>query len=245
MGKPKPVKRKAAEESAPPATPAAKRGAAAKKAAAKEPPAAAVAVKQDGRPRCSWATGKVEMVEYHDTEWGVPSHDDRHLFEMLCLEGQQAGLSWATVLAKRAHYKEVFHDFHPARVAKMTGATIAQLLKDAGLIRNTLKLHAIVKNANAFLAVQEEFGTFDKYVWSFVGNKPIPYDPSIVCRATSDESDKLSKDLLKRGFKFVGSTIMYAFMQACGLVQDHPGSCFLGAAPSHAAPKTPKRSPRA
>ena len=160
--------------------------------------------------RCSWATTP-EMIDYHDNEWGRPSHDDRHLFEMLTLEGAQAGLSWETILRKRARYKELFHDFDPARVARMTKRDVEKILRDPGIVRNRAKIESTVSNARAFLALQKEFGSFDRYVWGFAGSKA--------------GAEALSKDLRKRDFKFVGPTICYAFMQAMGLVNDHLVGC--------------------
>jgi DNA-3-methyladenine glycosylase I len=170
-------------------------------------------------------------AEYHDKEWGVPVHDDRVLFEFLILEGAQAGLSWETILKKRDNYRKAFAGFDPAKVARFTPARLAKLLKDPGIVRNRLKVHGAVKNAKAFLAVQQEFGSFDAYVWRFVGGKPIRNRwPSLKhIPATTPESDALSKDLKKRGFTFVGSTIMYAFMQAVGLVNDHAADCWKSA----------------
>jgi len=179
--------------------------------------------------RCFWVSlDKPYYVEYHDTEWGVPVHDDQRHFEMLILEGAQAGLSWETILRKREHYRRAFAGFDPARVARFTQARIEKLLLDPGLVRNRLKIHSAVKNARAFLAIQKEFGTFDAYVWRFVGNRPI--DGKRKSRADvpvkTQESDALSKDLQKRGFNFVGSTIIYSYMQAVGLVNDHTIDCF-------------------
>ena len=176
--------------------------------------------------RCSWATTELS-IKYHDEEWGRPSHDDRVLFEFLVLEGAQAGLSWETILRKRERYREVFCDFDPARVARMTPARIDKVLQDPGIIRNRAKVESTVSNAKAFLAVQREFGSFDKYVWSFVGGKPLERRPQTLSDlpAESDESHALSKDLKKRGFRFVGPTIMYAFMQAVGMVNDHLPGC--------------------
>ena len=176
--------------------------------------------------RCSWAKSPA-MIEYHDREWGVPTRDDRTLFEFLILEGAQAGLSWETILNKRARYREVFADFDPEKVAKFTPARVEKLLLDPGIVRNRLKVAGAVKNAKAFLAVQREFGSFATYVWAFVGDKPIvntirkPGDVP----ATTAISDALAKDLKKRGFTFVGSTIVYAFMQAIGMVDDHLAGC--------------------
>ncbi len=177
--------------------------------------------------RCSWCLGSPAYIEYHDKEWGRPVHDDRVFFEFLTLEGAQAGLSWSTILAKRENYRRAFAGFDPARVARYTPARVEKLLSDPGIVRNRLKVEGTVKNAKAFLAAQKEFGSFDKYVWRFVDGKPKvnrPRDGKGV-PATSPESDALSKDLKKRGFTFVGSTITYAFMQATGLVDDHVVGC--------------------
>ncbi len=177
--------------------------------------------------RCAWATTPLGIA-YHDAEWGVPVHDDAKLFEFLLLEGAQAGLSWETILRKRDSYRRAFAGFDPAKVARFSAARLRQLMHDDGIVRNRLKIKSAVTNAQAFLAVQQEFGSFDAYVWRFVGGKPLVNRR----RRTGDvpartaESDALSKDLLKRGFKFVGSTICYAFMQAVGLVDDHLDSCF-------------------
>lgn len=178
--------------------------------------------------RCWWPGEDPVYIAYHDREWGVPVHDDRTWFEFICLDGQQAGLSWITVLKKRDNYRKAFFNFEPARVAAMTDRQIEALLKDPGLIRNRLKLFSIPVNARAFLAVQAEFGSFDTYIWTFVGGKPI--DGRRTDRrqvpATTPESDAMSRDLRKRGFKFCGSTICYAFMQAAGMVNDHLADCF-------------------
>ncbi len=178
--------------------------------------------------RCAWCGTDPLYVAYHDTEWGVPVHDDQTLFEFLSLECQQAGLSWITVLRKREHYRRAFFDFDPVRVAAMTDAEIEERLQDTGLIRNRLKLYAMRSNALAFLQVQREFGSFDAYVWGFTGGKVLDGRRGSLKEipATSPESDALSKDLKKRGFKFVGSTIVYAHMQATGMVNDHVASCF-------------------
>ncbi len=179
--------------------------------------------------RCAWSKNvSDEYLRYHDEEWGVPVHDDRVFFEFLILEGAQAGLSWATILKRREGYRNAFADFDPNEVAKFTQDQIEGLLLDKGIIRNRLKVQGAVINAQKFLDIQNEFGSFDQYVWPFVGGKPIVNSPKTMADvpATSSESDALSKDLKKRGFKFVGSTIMYAFMQACGLVNDHTIDCF-------------------
>jgi DNA-3-methyladenine glycosylase I len=179
--------------------------------------------------KCEWCLNSFEAYEkYHDEEWGVPVHDDRKHFEFLLLEGAQAGLSWATILKRRSGYKKAFANFDPIKVSKYSQDKIQLLLQDVGIIRNKLKVNGAVTNAQKFLEVQAEFGTFDQYIWSFVDGKPIINKRKSMAEipATSAESDALSKDLKKRGFKFVGSTIMYAHMQACGLVNDHIISCF-------------------
>lgn len=184
---------------------------------------------QQQQVRCGWAGTDPLYGLYHDTEWGVPVHDERKLFEMLCLEGAQAGLSWITILKRRADYKVLFDDFVPETVAAYDQSKIDRLLADSRIIRNSLKIHSVVTNAQAFLQVQAEVGAFSAYLWRFVGGTP-----KINCfgslaevPATTPESDALSKDLKRRGFKFVGSTICYAFMQACGLVNDHVQACYL------------------
>ena len=177
--------------------------------------------------RCDWASSEL-MIPYHDKEWGTPSHEDRKHFEFLILEGAQAGLSWATILRKRERYRAVFADFHPARVARFTGSRIERILSDPGVVRNRLKITSAVTNAKAFLRVQEEFGSFDRYLWKFVDGKPVRnrWTRSSQAPASTPLSDALSKDLRKRGFSFVGSTIMYSFMQAVGLIDDHIVTCF-------------------
>jgi len=175
--------------------------------------------------RCFWATTPLSIA-YHDEEWGVPSHDDRHLFEFLILEGAQAGLSWETILRKRDNYRAAFDGFNPKKVAKYDERKIAALLQDASIIRNRLKINSAVTNAVAFLEVQREFGSFDAYVWRFVNGKPLKRKPGQPLAARTEISNALSKDLLKRGFKFVGSTICYSFMQAVGMVNDHDSKCF-------------------
>jgi DNA-3-methyladenine glycosylase I len=179
--------------------------------------------------RCAWAGSKSHMISYHDREWGKSVHQDRRLFEMLILEGAQAGLTWDTILRKRAGYRKAFAGFDPRKVARFTSKRKRELLNDPGIIRNRLKIDAAVTNARAFLAVQKEFGSFDRYVWRFVGGKPIINRRRKLSEvpATSRQSDVLSRDLKKRGFRFVGSTIMYAFMQAVGMVNDHTAGCFL------------------
>jgi DNA-3-methyladenine glycosylase I len=179
------------------------------------------------RRRCPWPTKSLD-IEYHDKEWGRPHHDDRALFELLILEGAQAGLSWTTILAKRENYRKAFDDFDAKRIAKYGARKTARLLADSGIVRNRLKIAATIQNAKSFLAVQKEFGSFDRYLWSFVGGTPkvnrrrgrgdVP--------ARTEESDAMSKDLKARGFKFVGTTICYAFMQATGMVNDHLATCF-------------------
>ena len=179
------------------------------------------------RKRCAWPSNPL-AIEYHDREWGVPVKDDRTLFEFLILEGAQAGLSWDTVLAKREHYRKVFDGFDPARVARYDARKKAKLMLDAGIIRNRAKIEVSVTNAKAFLEVQSEFSSFSKYLWGFVGGKPLQGKRKGRgdVPARTEVSDALSKDLKKRGFKFVGTTIMYAFMQATGMVNDHLASCF-------------------
>jgi len=177
--------------------------------------------------RCGWATNDL-LVAYHDAEWGVPAHDDRRLFELLTLEGAQAGLSWDTILRKRENYRQAFDDFDAERIAGYDERKLNELLQNEGIIRNRLKIASAVSNAKSFLKIKEEFGSFDSYVWSFVGRKPIANAWKTLSEvpAKTSLSDTLSVALKKRGFKFVGSTIMYAFMQACGLVNDHLTSCF-------------------
>jgi DNA-3-methyladenine glycosylase I len=177
-------------------------------------------------PRCPWANTEV-YAAYHDEEWGVPLHDDQRLFEFLILEGAQAGLSWITILKKRENYREAFDNFDPRKVARYTDKKIAQLMDNPGIVRNRLKIFAAVQNAKAFLAVQKEFGTFDSYIWRFVGGSPMQNRRADLADipARTAESDAMSRDLLARGFKFVGSTICYAHMQATGMVNDHLVSC--------------------
>jgi len=178
--------------------------------------------------RCWWPGNDPIYIDYHDSEWGVPVHDDRTWFEFLCLDGQQAGLSWITVLKKRDNYRKAFHNFEVKKVAMMSDQTIEEHLTDTGLIRNRLKLYSIRTNAHAFIDVQQEFGSFDNYIWSFVGGKPLDgkRNKAAEVPATSAQSDALSKDLKKRGFKFCGSTICYALMQAAGMINDHTRECF-------------------
>lgn len=181
------------------------------------------------KPRCTWLpNGKPDYEHYHDTEWGVPVHDDRKHFEMLILEGAQAGLSWYTILKRREGYRKAFKNFDPKKVAKMTDTELEAVLKTGDIIRNRLKVFSTRRNAAVFLAIQKEFGSFDDYVWRFVGGKPIIRRPGSMkdIPASTRESDALSKDLKKRGMSFVGSTIMYAYMQAIGMVNDHINGCY-------------------
>lgn len=177
--------------------------------------------------RCAWASSDM-MIPYHDTEWGVPQHDDNVLFEFLVLEGAQAGLSWSTILAKRDAYRKAFSSFDPRKVAKYGPEKVAQLLGNPGVVRNRMKIESAIRNAKAFLEVQKEFGSFDRYIWQFTGGKPIVNSWRSMDRlpAQTPESVSMSKDLLKRGFSFVGPTVCYAFMQAVGMVNDHLVSCF-------------------
>ncbi|HEX4593340.1 MAG TPA: DNA-3-methyladenine glycosylase I [Bryobacteraceae bacterium] len=177
--------------------------------------------------RCHWAANELSIA-YHDREWGVPLHDDRRLFEFLILEGAQAGLSWNTILQKRENYRKAFDQFDAVKIAKYTPRKIEKLLADPGIIRNRLKIGAAIGNAKAFLQLQKEFGDFDSYIWRFIGGKPRKNDWSKLGHppAQTEESDAMSKDLLARGFKFVGSTICYAYMQAVGMVNDHERGCF-------------------
>lgn len=177
--------------------------------------------------RCSWAANE-RNIEYHDLEWGVPVHEDRLLFEFLILEGAQAGLSWDTILKKRDHYRKVFDNFDPLKVSRYRQARIEKLLTDPGIVRNRLKVESTVGNAKLFLEIQKEFGSFNSYIWQFVGGKPIKNKWKSLKQipAQTAESDAMSKDLKKRGFKFIGSTICYAYMQAIGMVNDHTTDCF-------------------
>jgi DNA-3-methyladenine glycosylase I len=177
--------------------------------------------------RCGWANGEL-YIAYHDKEWGVPVHDDRVLFEFLLLEGAQAGLSWITILKKRENYRRAFDDFDAQKIARYDKRKLRRLLADPGIVRNRLKIESSVGNARAFLAVQKEFGSFDRYIWQFVGGRPRrnKWKSLKDLPAITPESDAMSRDLLKRGFKFVGSTICYAFMQAVGMVNDHTTDCF-------------------
>ena len=180
-----------------------------------------------GKVRCHWAQ-KPAMIEYHDREWGRPVHDDRVLFEFLILEGAQAGLSWETILNKRENYRKAFDHFDARKIARYDKSKVRELLRDAGIVRNRLKIASTITNAQIFLQVQKEFGSFDRYIWQFVGGKPRQNDWSSSQRlpARTAESDAMSKDLKKRGFRFVGTTICYAFMQATGMVNDHARDCF-------------------
>src|SRR5689334_22562723 len=182
----------------------------------------------DGKTRCNWSLGSELYVAYHDHEWGVPVHNDRKLFEFIVLEGAQAGLSWSTILNKRENYRKAFDGFDPQKVAKYTKARIEKLLKDPGIVRNRLKVESAVTNAKAFLAVQKEFGSFDAYIWAFVKGKPVVNRWKSIKQVPPRTalSDKISEDLKKRGFRFVGSTIIYAHMQATGMVNDHLVGCF-------------------
>ncbi len=181
--------------------------------------------------RCAWCGDDPLYIKYHDEEWGRPVHDDRHLFEMLCLEGAQAGLSWITILRKRENYRKAFDRFDPKRIIRYDAKKVQQLLANEGIVRNRLKVASVISNAEAYFRVVKEFGSFDAYLWQFVGGNPIINARSGMgdIPATTPESDAMSKDLKKRGFKFVGSTICYAFMQACGMVDDHTSECFRSA----------------
>jgi len=177
--------------------------------------------------RCRWVPADdPDYIRYHDKEWGRPVHDDRLLFEMLTLEGAQAGLSWSTILHKRSSYQRAFASFDPRKVARFDAAKRAALMKDPGIVRNRLKIDSTVSNARAYLEVQREFGSFDRYLWAFVGGKPV-INGSGPTPTRTDLSDRISKDLKKRGFRFVGTTIIYAYLQAIGVVNDHSSDCFL------------------
>jgi DNA-3-methyladenine glycosylase I len=191
--------------------------------------------------RCSWAAAEPNIT-YHDQEWGVPVHNDRKLFEFVILEGAQAGLSWTTILKKRENYRKAFDGFQPEKIARYTARDVKRLLNDPGIVRNRLKIAATIQNAKAFLEVQKEFETFDKYLWSFVGGKPKQNRRRKMAQvpARTAESDAMSRDLLSRGFKFVGSTICYALMQATGMVNDHLVTC-----PRHAALRDARQSKQA
>jgi DNA-3-methyladenine glycosylase I len=183
---------------------------------------------QNSKKRCSWSTSDPLYIKYHDNEWGRPLHNDRKLFEMLVLEGMQAGLSWITILRKRQNFREAFDNFDPKKVVKYSSKKINQLLKNDGIIKNKLKIESAIKNAEAFLKVQKEFSGFDKYIWQFVNGKPIINKRNALkgIPAKTEESIIMSKDLLSRGFKFVGPTICYAYMQSTGMVNDHVVDCF-------------------
>ncbi len=180
------------------------------------------------KTRCPWCLGSDAYIAYHDLEWGVPVHDERLLFELLILEGAQAGLSWSTILNKRDNYRKAFDNFDALKIARYSDKKVALLLADAGIVRNRLKIAASILNANAFLAVQKEFGSFDRYIWGFVGGKPKQQRRRGMksVPASTPESDAMSRDLKRRGFNFVGSTICYAYMQATGMVNDHLVKCF-------------------
>jgi DNA-3-methyladenine glycosylase I len=180
------------------------------------------------KERCPWATSDPLYISYHDEEWGVPVHDDRKLFELLILEGAQAGLSWITILRKRENYRKAFDNFDARKIARYRSKKIKELLNDEGIVRNRLKIEATIRNAEAFLAIQKEFGSFDAYIWQFVGGKPKrnSWNSLRDIPPKTPESDAMSKDLKRRGFTFVGSTICYAFMQATGMVNDHVRGCF-------------------
>jgi DNA-3-methyladenine glycosylase I len=178
--------------------------------------------------RCPWPANDALMITYHDTEWGVPLHDDQKLFEFLVLEGMQAGLSWSTILKKREHFRNAFEGFQPQRVARYSDKQVRRLLADPGIIRNRLKIMGAIDNARRYIAVQEEFGSFDRYIWQFTGGRAIQHRFRTLSQtpSTSPESDLISADLKRRGFKFVGSTIVYAHMQATGMINDHLLGCF-------------------
>ena len=195
--------------------------------------------------RCPWPTTEI-YIAYHDREWGVPNHDDRHLFEMLVLEGAQAGLSWSTILNKRANYREAFDNFDAERIARYDARRKAKLLGNPGIVRNRLKVEAAVQNAKAYLKARDEFGTFDRYIWQFVGGTPKQNRFKLMkdVPARTSESDAMSRDLLQRGFKFVGSTICYAYMQAVGMVNDHLVGCFRHAEIAGNAARKPRERSR-
>ena len=180
------------------------------------------------KTRCAWAGSDPLYITYHDSEWGVPSHDERHLFEMLILEGAQAGLSWITILRKRENYRRAFADWNAEKIARFGKRDFARLMADAGIVRNRLKISAAIDNAKSFLKVCDEFGSFDEYIWRFVGGVPIQNKRRSLrdVPARTQESDAMSRDLKRRGFRFVGTTICYAYMQAVGMVNDHVVSCF-------------------
>ncbi|MFC2947882.1 DNA-3-methyladenine glycosylase I [Virgibacillus sediminis] len=179
--------------------------------------------------RCEWVTGDPIYIQYHDEEWGRPVHDDRKLFEMLTLEGAQAGLNWLTILKRRGAYRQAFDDFHPELISNYEEEKVEELLQNKEIIRNRLKIRSVITNANCFLKVQREFGSFDRYIWQFTGGETMrnEWESHLEIPAYTKESEEMSKDLKKRGFKFVGPTICYAFMQAIGMVDDHTAGCFL------------------
>lgn len=181
------------------------------------------------KQRCQWVTDDLVYIDYHDNEWGRPVHDDRLLFEMLCLEGAQAGLSWITILRRRHHYREAFSQFQPEIISQYDEKDVQRLLNNEGIIRNERKILSVITNAKAFLKVQKEFGSFDKYIWQFVGGKPMinQWESSADVPAKTKESGLMSQDLKRRGFSFVGPVICYAFMQATGMVNDHTADCYL------------------
>jgi DNA-3-methyladenine glycosylase I len=193
-----------------------------------------MSVVSDGKVRCAWCTSDAIYIDYHDCEWGRPVHDDQVLFEFLVLESFQAGLSWITILRKRENFRRAFAGFDVKKVAKFDDKKVESLLQDEGIIRNRLKVHAAINNAKQFLAVQGEFGSFDKYIWGFVGGKPIVNIPKSMKEVMpfSDISKTITKDLTKRGFKFLGGTIMHAYMQAIGMVDDHLADCWRAPTPS-------------
>src|ERR1700761_3875997 len=198
---------------------------------------------KNAKTRCRWVPlDDPDYVHYHDKEWGRPVHDDQLLFEMLILEGAQAGLSWTTILRKRANYQKAFAQFDPKKVARFDSAKKAVLLKDPGIVRNRLKIDSTVTNAQAFLDVQKEFGTFDRYLWGFVEGKPVMNSTDTFPTRT-ELSDRISKDLKKRGFRFVGTTIIYAYLQAIGVVNDHGRDCFLAPKARKAAAPTARKKP--
>ncbi len=185
----------------------------------------------DSKNRCAWCGTDPVYVRYHDEEWGTPVHDDKVLFEFLILEGAQAGLSWITILRKRENYRKAFESFDYRKIAKYDNVKVQSLLQNEGIVRNRLKINATILNAQKFMEVQREFGSFDKYIWSYVGNKQLKNNPNTIkdIKASTEISDAISKDLKSRGLKFVGSTIIYAFMQAVGMVDDHVVDCFRAA----------------
>jgi DNA-3-methyladenine glycosylase I len=187
-----------------------------------------ITITMQDHTRCPWCQGHEIYIKYHDEEWGVPCHNDQQLFEMLCLEGAQAGLSWLTILNKRETYRIAFDGFDAEKMANYDEAKRTTLMNDAGIVRNRLKINAFIENAKAYLKLREEFGSFDRYIWQFVGGEPIVNQWTVLGQvpASTPQSDAMSKDLKKRGFKFVGSTICYAFMQATGMVDDHLVGCW-------------------